>query len=79
MEVQFFQNVDMFAGTFNHCFSAWPAIFFKHCFFQRTAVDADADRDMMLLAGFHYRRNVFPRPDVAGIDADLIDARFNRG
>ena len=33
----------------------------------------------MLLAGIHDGDDVFPGADVAGVDADLIDAGFNRG
>ena len=79
MEVQFLKNFNMLAGAFDHRFRTRPAIFLQHRFFQGSAVDADPDRNVMLLAGLDDSDDVFPGTDIAGIDANLIDAGFNRG
>lgn len=42
------------------------------CAFQTAAVDADADRDILLLAGIHHCLYPVIIADIARVDADLI-------
>ena len=47
--------------------------------FQTSAVDADADGDVLLLAGVHHRLHPVVVADVARIDADLVHAHVGAG
>ncbi len=58
----------------DHGLRAGVAVFFEQPLFQRPGVDPDADRDVPRLAGVRHGLDVFLRADVAGVDADLVDA-----
>ena len=52
--------------------------FFKQIFFERAAVDADADRDLLRFGRTDDLANAVDRTDVAGIDAEFVDSRVER-
>ena len=64
--------------AFHHAFRGRPSIFLMDVLFQRTAVDADADRDMTALASPHDSLHILTLSDIAWIDADLIDPCVQR-
>ena len=51
-----------------------PLIFLQQIFFQRTGVDADTDRNLALRSRFDDFFDIFARADVAGIEAQTVDA-----
>ena len=63
----------MTAGTFHHALCGHLSIGIMDVFFQRTAVDADADRNVMCFAGVDDGLHIFSFPDIARIQTDLVD------
>ena len=53
---------------------AGMGVFFEQILFKTAGVDADADGYIVSAAGVGHGPDVFVRTDVAGIDADLVDA-----
>src|SRR5690606_15579652 len=51
-------------------------VFFEQVFFERTAVDADADRNFLSLSGADDLAYAVDGTDVPGIDAEFVDARI---
>ena len=62
----------MVQRALHHRFGHRRTIFCKDVLFQTSAVDADADRDILLLAGLHDGFHAVIVADVARVDADLI-------
>ena len=65
-------------GALDERLRAGMAVFFQQPLFQAPRVHADADRDMALAAGLGHGPDVFLAADVAGVDADLVDAACRR-
>ena len=55
------------------------AVLGEDVLFQAAAVDADADGDVLLLAGVHHGLHPVVVADVAGVDADLVHAHVGTG
>ena len=58
----------------HHGLRAGVAVLFHEPLFERACVHADADGDVPCLAGLGHGLDVFLAADVAGIDADFVDA-----
>ena len=61
-------------GAVHQCLGGDAAVSGQQVFFQRPAVDADADGDAPLPAGIRHGPHPLLAADVAGVDADLVDA-----
>ena len=79
VEVELFQQVDMVQSALHHRFRHRCAVLGEDVLFQTAAVDADADGDILLLAGLHHSFDAVVVADVAGVDADLIHAHVRAG
>ena len=64
----------MASGALHHGLRAGMAVFFQQRLFQTACIDADPDGNVPLPAGFRHFFHVLRTADVAGIDADLVDA-----
>ena len=69
----------MVQSAFHHSFRGGCAVAGQNVLFQTAAVDADADRDILLLAGIHHRLYPVVIADVARVDTDLIYAYVRAG
>ena len=79
VEVELFQQAHMVQGALHHGFRGRGTVLGKNVLFQAAAVDADADGDVLLLAGVHHRLHPVVVADVAGVDADLVYAHVGAG
>ena len=79
VEIEPFQQADVVQRALHHRFGHRRTIFGKDVLFQTSAVDADADGDVLLLAGVHHRLHPVVVADVAGVDADLVHAHVGAG
>jgi hypothetical protein len=61
---------------FDHRFGRGRAVLFEQIFFQRAAVHADANRNLLRLRGAHNFDDAFMLTDIAGIQTQLVDAGF---
>ena len=59
--------------------SGAQAVFFEQSLFHRAGIHADADGDAPLAAGVRHHTHPLRRADIAGVDADLVEARLHRG
>ncbi len=73
------QQTDMAQGAFYQSLGFGPAVFCQQLFFQRAAVDADADRDFFLSAGSSHSLDSLGRADIARVDTDFIRPLLRRG
>ena len=78
MEVQLLQNLHMALCAFHHALSGRSAILFMNVLFQRTAVNADANRYMVFLTYRHNRLHIFFAADISRIQTYLINAGLYR-
>ena len=69
----------MLKGALNQRFSRRVAVFFQQPLIQATAVDADPNGDISILADIHHSLDAVRAADIAGVDADLGRAAFSRG
>ena len=60
--------------AFYHGFRAGVAVFFQQLLLQAAGIDADADGNVPRSAGVRHGSDVLFSPDIAGIDADFINA-----
>ena len=72
------QKLRVTHGAAAHGFRRVLAIQRQELLFDRAAVDADADRDVMRLAAVRDHAHALGRADVARVDAQLVHAVFNR-
>ena len=79
VKIEFFQQAHMVQSAFHHGFRGGCAVAGQNVLFQTAAVDADADRDILLLAGIHYCFYPVVIADVARVDADLIHTHVRAG
>ena len=79
VEIELFQQADVVQRALHHRFGHGRTIFSKDVLFQTSAVDADADGDVLLLAGVHHGLHPVVVADVARIDADLVHAHVGAG
>ena len=54
----------------------WLAVFLLQVFFQRTGVDADADRDAAVTGGIDHRAHAVFTTDVARVDTQAVDPQL---
>ena len=73
------QQVDVTLRGLDERLGGRVAVLLQKPLFQTAAVDADADRDPAGLAGLGDLAHVLLIADVAGVDADFMDARLRRG
>ena len=73
VEVELFQQADMIQRALDHRFRNRCAVLCQNVLFETAAVDADADGDILLLAGLNDSFHTVVVADVARVDADLID------
>ena len=64
----------MALGALHHGLRAGVAVLFDEPGLQTAGVDADADGDAPFPAGLRHRLHVLRAADVAGVDADLVNA-----
>ena len=64
--------------AFNHALRRRAAVFGKDILFDRTGVDADAHRNVMSLYAVGKNLDILFAADIAGIDAQFMNAVFNR-
>ena len=77
--VQVFQNADMAKGALDNGLGCRMTVLLKQMLFERTRVDADANRERpLLLAGAHDFGDFVLPADVAGIDPEPVHALFHR-
>ena len=69
----------MVHGAFHQSFRYRCAILGQNLLFQAAGVHADADGDVLGVAGPGHRAHIFVCTDVAGVDADLIHPRIHTG
>ena len=79
IEALLFQQFQMLKGTFHQSFRSGMTVFFQQLFVQRTAVDADTDGDVFILAHIHHSLHPILAADIAGVDADLGGTAFGSG
>ena len=79
VEIEFFQQAHMVQCALHHGFRGGGAIFGKDMLFQTAAVHADADGNVLLLAGIHHRLHPVVVANVAGVDADLVHTHVRAG
>lgn len=72
IEIELFQQPHMVQSAFHHSFRGGCAVAGQNVLFQTAAVDADADGDVLLLAGIHHCLYPVIIADIARVDADLI-------
>src|ERR1044072_1257464 len=77
-EIEIFKNLYVAHRRFDHRFRRRRAVLLQKIFFQRTAVDADANRDFLRLGGAYDFDNALVLADVAGIQTKFVDARVQR-
>ena len=65
-------------GALDERLRAGMAVFFQQPLFETSRIHADADRDMARAAGLGHSPDVFLAADVAGVDADLVNAARRR-
>ncbi len=68
--------IDVAHGGFEQRLRRRFAVFFLQIFFQRTGVNADADRDIFIAGAVHHRADTRFVTDVARVDAQAVDAVF---
>ena len=59
----------MLHRAFDQSFGARFAVFFHQVLFERSGVDADADRAIVIFCGAHDFGNAIGGSDIAGVDA----------
>ena len=69
---------DVIEGAFHHGLRRRITILLEQPAFQRPRIHADADGDLPLLRAAHHQANLLGLADVAGIDAQLVDAGIER-
>ena len=74
IEAAVVQQPDVTHGAVHQRLRRDAAVLGQQVFFQRPAVDADADGDAPLPAGVRHGPHPLLAADIAGIDADLVDA-----
>ena len=79
VEIEFFQQAHMVQCTLHHGLRRGCAVFCKDVLFQTAAIHADADGNVLALAGIHHSLHPVIVADVAGVDADLIHAHICAG
>ncbi len=72
-EVEFLQQGRVAQGALRQGLAGRAAVFFQQLLLQGAAVDADADGDLSLPAGVRHGLHPVLAPDVAWVDADLVD------
>ena len=65
----------MVQRTVPHRLGGGVTVFGQNVLFQRAGVDTDANRNVLFTAGNRHRAHPLVLPDVAGVDANLIDTR----
>ena len=73
------QQRHMAQCTFHQCLRRGMPILCKDLLFQRAAIDANADGNMLFLAHVHHGLDPFFPTDIAGIDADFRSSPLCRG
>ena len=73
-----FQHFRVRQRAFHHALRGRPAVFGEDILLYRAGVHADAHRDMMRLDAVRQNTHVLFAADVAGVDAQLMDAVFHR-
>lgn len=77
MEVVFFEQFDLAEGGGDESLGVVVSVFFDNIFGEGAGVDADADGNAGIFGGFGDLGDFPVGSDVAGIDADFIDALFD--
>ena len=73
VEIIAVQQLYVAHGALHQGFRRDAAVFGPQVLFQRAAVDANADGDVPLAAGFRHRTDPFLPADVAGVDPQGVD------
>ena len=69
----------MVQGAFHHGLGHGRAVLCQDVLFQAAAVHADADGDVLALAGVHHCLHAAVIADVAGVDANFIHTHIRAG
>ncbi len=75
-KVQALQDLDVTQGGFHQGLGRGLAVFFLQILLQRTGIDADANRNAMVLGRLNHCLHPVLTPDIAGIDAQAIRAKL---
>ncbi len=79
MEVDIFEVSDAPHGALRHGFGGDAAVLLEQVEFDGPGVDADPDGHLVRLARVGHEPDLVLSADVAGVDADLVDARLDGG
>ena len=79
IEIELFQQAHMIQRTLHHGFRRGCAIFGKDVLFQAAAVHADADGDVLALAGVHHCLHAAVVANIAGVDANFVHTHVCTG
>ena len=72
------QEADVALGALHHPLGGGPAVLLHDVLLERAGVHADADRDPPLAGGLDHLAHPLARADVAGVEADAVDAGVER-
>ena len=79
VKIVFVEQRHMIQRTLHHSFRCRRAVFFQNMLFNRTRVDADANRNVLCPARLRNRLDALFRADIARIDTNGADASLGRG
>ena len=79
IKIVFFQKRHMIHGAFHQCLGHGCAVFFQNMLFQTARIHTNANGHAVQAAGIGHGLYTVVTANVAGVDADLIHARFHTG